>query len=398
MIKKDTEVIEKMNAAKQFCPNLECKSRGEIGQGNIVIHCRERCRYKCKTCGKTFNYRVGTAIEGLRKPKELFETVISLLAYGCPIQAIVYTYKLDERTVADWQYRAGKHCEKVHKAKIEQGELDLKHVQADEIRVKAKGSIIWIGLAIMVATRLWIAGDVSKTRDSNLTDRLMQQVRNCCKPLSSLLICTDGFAAYPKSILRAFREKVKEKPEPGAPKKVVWPDLHIGTVIKCTVKRHLTGVKRVLTYGSEETAQRLLRIRNGGKVLNTSFIERLNGTFRERLASLTRKSRHASAKEQTYSTGVYLVGSVYNFCIPHHQLSKSTTAGGFGWPCTPAMASGLTYHVWSVSELLTYKVPPPPLPVHKKRGRPRTKLGSESSMPKKCVSRSPKEGSCSSTT
>jgi len=198
--------------------------------------------------------------------------------------------------------------------------------------------------------------------------------------------------------LRAFREKVKEKPEPGAPKKVVWPDLHIGTVIKCTVKRHLTGVKRVLTYGSEETAQRLLRIRNGGKVLNTSFIERLNGTFRERLASLTRKSRHASAKEQTYSTGVYLVGSVYNFCIPHHQLSKSTTAGGFGWPCTPAMASGLTYHVWSVSELLTYKVPPPPLPVHKKRGRPRTKLGSESSMPKKCVSRSPKEGSCSSTT
>jgi len=397
-MKKDTEVIGKMDATKQFCPNLECKSRGEIGQGNIVIHSRKRLRYKCKTCGRTFNYRVGTAIEGLRKPTDLFTTVISLLAYGCPTQAIVHTYELDERTVADWQDRAGKHCEKVHKAKIEQGELDLKHIQADEIRVKARGAIIWMGLAMMVSTRLWVAGDVSKTRDSKLTNRLMQQVRRCGKTLLPLLVCTDGFAAYPKSIMRAFREKVKEKPGPGAPKKVLWPDLHIGTVIKCTVKRHLTEVKRVMTHGSEEEAQRLLKISKGGKVLNTSFIERLNGTFRERLASLTRKSRHASAKEQAYHTGMYLVGSFYNFCIPHHQLSKSTTAGGFGWPCTPAMASGITYHVWSVLELLTYKVPPPPLPTPKKRGRPCTKSVSDPSLPQKRVSRPPKEGACSSTT
>ena len=398
MMKKDTEVIANMDVTKQFCPNLECKSRGEIGQGNIVIHSRERLRYKCKTCGRTFNYRTGTAIEGLRKPIDLFTTVISLLAYGCPTQAIVHTYGLDERTVADWQDRAGKHCEKVHKAKIEQEELDLKHVQADEIRVKARGSIIWMGLAMMVSTRLWIAGDVSKIRDSKLTDRLMQQVRRCCKTLRPLLVCTDGFAAYPKSIMKAFREKVKEKPGPGAPKKVLWPDLHIGTVIKCTVKRRLTEVKRTMTYGTEEKAEKLLKISKGGKVLNTSFIERLNGTFRERFASLTRKSRHASSKEQAYHTGMYLVGSVYNFCTPHHQLSKSTTAWGFGWPCTPAMASGLTYHVWSVSELLTYKVPPLPLPTPKKRGRPCTKTVSGPSVPQKHVSRSLKEGACSSTT
>src|SRR5437667_10846689 len=126
MNKTDTEAIEKMDATKQFCPNLECKSRGEVGQGNIVIHSRERLRYKCKTC----NYRTGTAIEGIRKPIELFAVVTSLLAYGCPIQAIVHTYNLDERTVTDWRDRAGKHCEKVHQAKIEQGELDLKHVQS----------------------------------------------------------------------------------------------------------------------------------------------------------------------------------------------------------------------------------------------------------------------------
>src|SRR2546430_10928728 len=87
------------------------------------------------------------------------------------------------------------------------------------IRVKAQGKIFWMGLAIMVSTRLWIAGEISKTRDRNLIDRLMQKVRLCCKDLCALLICTDGLKAYPKSIIKAFRSKVKSTPGPGAPKK-----------------------------------------------------------------------------------------------------------------------------------------------------------------------------------
>jgi len=77
-------------------------------------------------------------LEGIRKPEELFVTVISLLSWGCPIQAIVHTYPLDERTVADWQLRAGWHCEKVHQEKIEQGNLDIKQAQVDEMCVKAR--------------------------------------------------------------------------------------------------------------------------------------------------------------------------------------------------------------------------------------------------------------------
>jgi transposase-like protein len=75
-----TEGIEDMDAQKQFCPNMACKSRGEIGQGNIVVHGIKRPRYKCKTCGKTFSGRAGTAIEGIRKSTELFGIVISLLS------------------------------------------------------------------------------------------------------------------------------------------------------------------------------------------------------------------------------------------------------------------------------------------------------------------------------
>jgi len=81
----------------------------------------------------------------------------------------------------------------------------------------------------------------------------------------------------------------------------------------------------------------------------------------------------------------------------HQQLSKALDLGGFGYPCTPAMASGLTDHVWSVKELLTFKVAPPPLPLLKKKGRPRTKLTQNTSMPKKPVLRLCKGALCAST-
>ena len=70
-------------------------------------------------------------------------------------------------------------CQRVHQAIVEQAGLDLLHVQADEIRVKARSMVAWMGLAMMVSTRLWLAGVVSQTRDTQLADRLLQQVRAC---------------------------------------------------------------------------------------------------------------------------------------------------------------------------------------------------------------------------
>src|SRR2546421_2364455 len=156
-----TTQTEQMNASTQFCPNEACKARGQVGQGNIVVHGRKRPRYKCKTCGRTFSARVGTTFAGLRKPTALIVMVVTLLAYGCPVQAIVHAFELDERTVARWRHRPGKHCEHVHQGLVEQGQLDLMHVQADEIRVKGRQMIAWMGLAMMVSTRLWLAGTVS---------------------------------------------------------------------------------------------------------------------------------------------------------------------------------------------------------------------------------------------
>src|SRR5450631_1528194 len=183
---------EKMNASQTFCPNEACIARGKIGQGNIVIHAKQRPRYKCKTCERTFSAKEGTMFAGLRKPTELIVIVVALLAYGCPVQAIVHAFDLDERTIANWRDRAGTHCEKVHKGIVEQGKLDMIHIQADEIRVKGRKMIAWMGLAVMVSTKLWVAGVVSQARDRELADSLLQNVRQCSQALVTLLICTDG--------------------------------------------------------------------------------------------------------------------------------------------------------------------------------------------------------------
>jgi hypothetical protein len=70
-------------------------------------------------------------LEGLRTPTDLVIMVVTLLAYGCPIQAIVHACGVDERTVASWQKRAGKHCQQQHRALVEQGNVEASQVQAD---------------------------------------------------------------------------------------------------------------------------------------------------------------------------------------------------------------------------------------------------------------------------
>src|SRR6266849_4559137 len=282
-------LTEPMDASKQFCPNSACSARGQKAQGNIIIHDRKRQRYRCKICKHTFSARRGTMLEGLRKPMDLIVIVVTLLSYGCPVQAIVHAFELDERTVADWRDRAGAHCQKVHKEIVEQGQLDLMHVQADEIRVKGCKMIAWMGLAMMVSTRLWVAGVVQVSRDRNLADRLMSQVRRAAQVLRPLLVLTDGWAAYPNSIRRAFREKVKKLAGVGRASLEVWPHLHIGTVIKRTEKKRVVEITRKMAHGLLDQAEQLLHLSGGGSVLNTAFIERLNGTIRERLASLTRR-------------------------------------------------------------------------------------------------------------
>ncbi len=112
----------------------------------------------------------------------------------------MHAYGLDERTVADWQQRAGKHCHQVHQAIVEQGKVETHHVQADEIRAKGRKMVAWMGMAIDATSRLWMAGVVSIHRDRELADRLLHQVRTCCQCVRALLVCTDGWNAYVRRV------------------------------------------------------------------------------------------------------------------------------------------------------------------------------------------------------
>ena len=84
----------------------------------------------------------------------------------------------------------------------------------------------------------------------------------------------------------------------------------------------MVEITRKIPHGLLEQAENLLHSSRGGMVLNTVFIECLNGTFRERLASMTRKSRHAARRLKALEMGMYLIGCSYNFCFAHHELSR----------------------------------------------------------------------------
>ena len=157
----------------------------------------------------------------LRYSVEVVTQVITLLAYGCPLQAIVAAFGIDERTVSSWQQRAGAHCQQVHQHLVQQPH-DLGQVQADEIRVKYQGGIAWVAMALAVPTRLWIAGVVSGCRDGALIRRLIQQVRQCAL-YRPLLLCVDGLAAYVSTIKQVFRTSIFTGKPATAP---VAPSVH----------------------------------------------------------------------------------------------------------------------------------------------------------------------------
>ena len=111
--------------------------------GNIGIHSQKEQRFICHACQKTFSARTGTVFYRLRTSAETVVIVVTLLAHGCPVQAIVAAFGLDERTVAAWWARSGRQGQAVHEYLVEQPQ-DLGQVQADELRVKKQGGIVWM--------------------------------------------------------------------------------------------------------------------------------------------------------------------------------------------------------------------------------------------------------------
>jgi transposase-like protein len=340
---------------RAFCANPDCSARGLLGQGNVKVHSRKEQRFRCTTCGKTFAATKGTPYYRLHKDRALFLTVITLLAHGCPLPAVVAAFGLDERTVAGWQLKAGSHCQAVHRRHLDGSRLDLGHVQADELYAKRQGGRSWMALAMAVPCRLWLAGVVSPARNLALIQRLVDVVRLAWLPGTVVLICVDGLASYVTAFWRAFRAKVMTGRR-GRPPYRLAAGVWLAQVVKSYSGRRLRDVARRVVWGSAEEVAGQLAKTGTGQQINTSYIERLNATFRACLAALTRRGRRLVADEAVLEKGMYLVGCTYNFCKPHRSLRVEQRRGRKWLPRTPAMAAGWTDHAWSVGELLAFRV------------------------------------------
>jgi transposase-like protein len=370
-----------MDLDKATCPEPACPFYGQSGQGNIGLHSKKENRLRCRKCHRTFAATTGTVFYRRRHDEATITRVVTLLAHGCPPQAVCHAFGLDERTVAAWHRAAGRHCEGLHGGRISAERLvtehpmDLQQVQADEIRVKAQGRVVWMALALCVTSRLWLGGVVSTRRDTAMTRALALKVRACalCRPL---LICFDGFPAYVDAFAKAFRSPLHTGRR-GRPRLVRWARVVFGRVTKSRRGRRLDTIKRevlmpgktlvvpagVETIDEAALAEDLRQASQGGSgVINTAYIERFNATMRSMLSSLARRTRSLARCPETLACGMHLAGCVYNFCLEHRSLAVELwVVGRYGerrrWiGKTPAMAAGLTDHRWSVGDLLNCRL------------------------------------------
>jgi hypothetical protein len=328
--------------------------------GNSGIHSQKEQRCICHACHTTFSARKGTVFSRLRTSAETVVLVVTLLAHGCPVQAIVAAFGVAERTGAAWWARAGRQGQAVQEALVERPR-DLGPVQADERRVKKQGGIVWMALAMLVKTRLWLGGARSEPRDMTLSRGLIERVRRCAAR-RPLLVWTDGVVSYIRAIRETLRDPVPTG-QGGRPRLRPWRHVLIAQVVKRYERRRVVETERRVIAGTPARVETLRHRSQGDGVMNTAYIERLHATFRERLAPLARRCRALARHTLTLHEGMFVVGTVYTLCTPHASLSQAQRT-------TPAMAAGITDHCWTRHELLSFHVPLSRWVPPKRRGRP----------------------------
>jgi hypothetical protein len=134
-------------------------------------------------------------------------------------------------------------------------------------------------------------------------------------------------------------------------------------------RRRLVSRRHRVVFGTLEAIQQVLA--KHGWQINTSFVERLNLDLRQHVAAIGRRVNTVCKHEGGLRWQLALFHTYHNFCLPHASLRVPLAApeptNGMGsarkWrPCTPAMAAGLTDRVWTLRDVLLYRVPPWPQP------------------------------------
>jgi IS1 family transposase/transposase-like protein len=375
-----------------FCPNPRCNYYGWIGFSNIRANGHPsggRWRQlQCVACGTYFLETHGTPLHGKRVAPELVVWAVSTLAEGLGIRAVARVFAVDPNTVLAWLVEVADHATVfsqyfLHDVRVTQVQLDelfallgaIKDGAVSEAEAIQRLSRAphWVWVAIDPVTKLLLAIEVGE-RTLAMAQRVVHHVAQVLAPDCAPLFLTDGFREYLTALLTHYGQWVQpeRRQATGPAPKPRWlplPGLRYAQVIKTVRRRRLVRVSQRVVFGTLAAIEQVLAAH--GWHINTAFVERINLTIRQHVAAVGRRVSTLCKGEDGLHQQLALYHMYYNFCLPHTSLRRplplpeptNGTGSAKRWqPQTPAMAAGLTNHVWTLREVLLYRVPPWPQP------------------------------------
>jgi IS1 family transposase/transposase-like protein len=381
-----------VDTSGHFCPHTTCAYHGRVGWGNIRANGHPNGRrwrqLVCLSCQRHFLETHGTLFHGKQVEPDKLVWAISALAAGLGIRAVARVFESDPNTVLGWLVEAAEHLEAfsryhLHDLHVEQVQMDelfalLSAVKDGEVSEHQAIKRLsrwphWVWVAMDPVCKLILAVNVGE-RTLALAQRLVHQVTRVLAPHCAPLFLTDGLRDYLTALVTHYGRWVQPErhrsqgPQP-KPRWMPVPGLLYAQVVKRYRRRRLVGVTHRVIFGAAQTIESILAKR--GWKINSAFVERLNLDFRQHVAAIGRRVNTLCKHEAGLRQQLALFHTYHNFVLPHASLRVPVpefetifeTGAIKRWQArTPAMAAGLTDHVWSLREVLLYRVPPWPQP------------------------------------
>jgi IS1 family transposase len=381
-----------VDTSMHFCPHTDCDYRGWLGLNNLRANGHPSGgpwrQFHCTSCDGYFPEHHGTIFHGKEAAVELIVRVLACLAEGLGIRATARVFEVDPNTVLHWLVEAAEQLRafsayflcNLHLEQLQLDELyavlrDLKagEINNDEAIRRLERSPSWVWTAMDPTSKLLVVVDVG-CRTLAMAQRVVHQVTQVVAPGCVPLLLTDGLKDYGTALLTHFGqwmqpERRQDKGPLPKPRWMPLPELLYAQVVKSYRRRRLVGVKHRVVFGTQLAIEQVLAA--CGWTINTAFVERLNLDIRQRVAAVGRRVNTLCQGADGLQQQLVLFQVYYNFVLPHASLrqplpqpipTNGTGSAKQWWPCTPAMAAGLTDHVWSLKEVLLYRVPPWPQP------------------------------------
>jgi IS1 family transposase/transposase-like protein len=379
-----------VDTSMHFCPHPACDYRGWLGLNNVRANGHPSGgswrQFHCTACAGYFPEHHGTIFHGKQAAVERIVHVLACLAEGLGIRATARVFEVDANTVLHWLIEAAEHlrafsayflCD-LHVQQLQLDELYavLSAVKDGEI-TEAKAikrlsrSPHWVWVAMDPVTKLLVVLDVGE-RTQAMAQRVVHHVAQVLAPDCAPLFLTDGFREYLTALLTHYGHWVQppRRQAKGPMPKPRWmprPQFLYAQVVKTMRRRRLVDVTHRVVFGTLEAVNQVLSPL--GWHINTSLVERFNLSLRQHVAAIGRRTSTLCKGEDGLRHQLALYHAYYNFVLPHISLRQPLPVAPAGtnsakmWrPCTPAMAAGLTDHVWTLREVLMFRVPPWPQP------------------------------------